>query len=78
MSTCKYYAVQTVKAHQQMPTFIKNAKIACLDFNLNKFSNISEINDQLLENIDICIDKIKKIRTDQENPFKLERDEQIK
>jgi len=28
-----------------------------------------------LENIDICIDKIKKIRTDQENPFKLERDE---
>ena len=33
----KGYAVQTVKAHQQMPTIIKNAKIACLDFNLNKF-----------------------------------------
>lgn len=33
----KGYAVQTVKAHQQMPTEIKNAKIACLDFNLNKF-----------------------------------------
>ena len=31
------YAVQTVKAHQLMPTIIKNAKIACLDFNLNKF-----------------------------------------
>jgi T-complex protein 1 subunit alpha len=33
----KGYAIQTVKAHQQMPTFIKGAKIACLDFNLNKF-----------------------------------------
>lgn len=33
----KGYAIQTVKAHQQMPTEIKNAKIACLDFNLNKF-----------------------------------------
>jgi T-complex protein 1 subunit alpha len=31
------YAVQTVKAHQLMPTSIKNAKVACLDFNLNKF-----------------------------------------
>lgn len=31
------YAIQTVKAHQQMPTQIKKAKIACLDFNLNKF-----------------------------------------
>lgn len=33
----KGYAIQTVKAHQQMPTEIKKAKIACLDFNLNKF-----------------------------------------
>lgn len=33
----KGYAIQTVKAHQQMPTEIKNAKIACIDFNLNKF-----------------------------------------
>jgi T-complex protein 1 subunit alpha len=33
----KGYAIQTVKAHQQMPTHIKKAKIACLDFNLNKF-----------------------------------------
>lgn len=33
----KGYAIQTVKAHQQMPTLIKNAKIACVDFNLNKF-----------------------------------------
>lgn len=33
----KGYAIQTVKAHQQMPTLIKGAKIACLDFNLNKF-----------------------------------------
>lgn len=33
----KGYAIQTVKAHQQMPTEIKGAKIACLDFNLNKF-----------------------------------------
>lgn len=33
----KGYALQTMKAHQQMPTEIKNAKIACLDFNLNKF-----------------------------------------
>ena len=33
----KGYAIQTVKAHQSMPTKIKNAKIACLDFNLNKF-----------------------------------------
>jgi len=31
------YAIQTVKAHQLMPTQIKKAKIACLDFNLNKF-----------------------------------------
>ena len=31
------YAIQTVKAHQLMPTNIKQAKIACLDFNLNKF-----------------------------------------
>lgn len=31
------YAVQTVKAHQLMPSCIKKAKIACLDFNLNKF-----------------------------------------
>ena len=31
------YAIQTVKAHQLMPTIIKKAKIACLDFNLNKF-----------------------------------------
>lgn len=33
----KGYALQTVKAHQQMPTFVNNAKIACIDFNLNKF-----------------------------------------
>ena len=33
----KGYAIQTVKAHQQMPTIVKKAKIACLDFNLNKF-----------------------------------------
>jgi len=33
----KGYALQTVKAHQQMPTIIKKARIACLDFNLNKF-----------------------------------------
>ena len=31
------YAIQTVKAHQLMPTSVKQAKIACLDFNLNKF-----------------------------------------
>ena len=31
------YAIQTVKAHQLMPTQIKKAKIACIDFNLNKF-----------------------------------------
>ena len=31
------YAVQTCKAHQLMPTCIKQAKIACLDFNLHKF-----------------------------------------
>lgn len=31
------YAIQTVKAHQLMPTNIKQAKIACLDFNLHKF-----------------------------------------
>ena len=31
------YAVQTVKAHQLMPTTIKKAKIACLDLNLHKF-----------------------------------------
>ena len=31
------YAVQTVKAHQLMPTNIKKAKIACLDLNLHKF-----------------------------------------
>lgn len=31
------YAIQTVKAHQLMPTNIKNAKIACLDLNLHKF-----------------------------------------
>jgi T-complex protein 1 subunit alpha len=33
----KGYAVQTVKAHQNMPTIVEKAKIACLDFNLNKF-----------------------------------------
>jgi len=33
----KGYAIQTVKAHQQMPSVIKKARIACLDFNLNKF-----------------------------------------
>eukprot|EP00919_Chromeraceae_sp_WS-2016_P025823 GHVR01061000.1.p1 GENE.GHVR01061000.1~~GHVR01061000.1.p1 ORF type:complete len:111 (+),score=2.55 GHVR01061000.1:534-866(+) len=33
----KGYALQTMKAHQQMPTEIKKAKIACIDFNLNKF-----------------------------------------
>lgn len=33
----KGYAIQTVKANQQMPSNIKKAKIACLDFNLNKF-----------------------------------------
>lgn len=31
------YAVQTVKAHQNMPNNVTKAKIACLDFNLNKF-----------------------------------------
>ena len=31
------YAVQTVKAHQLMPTNIKKAKVACLDLNLHKF-----------------------------------------
>ena len=30
-----------MKAHQQMPTEIKKAKIACLDFNLNKFRESS-------------------------------------
>lgn len=33
----KGYAIQTVKAHQNMPTTVEKAKIACLDFNLNKF-----------------------------------------
>jgi T-complex protein 1 subunit alpha len=33
----KGYAIQTVKAHQSMPTTVEKAKIACLDFNLNKF-----------------------------------------
>uniref|UniRef100_A0A1J3GF53 T-complex protein 1 subunit alpha n=3 Tax=Noccaea caerulescens TaxID=107243 RepID=A0A1J3GF53_NOCCA len=33
----KGYAIQTVKAHQSMPTIVEKAKIACLDFNLNKF-----------------------------------------
>lgn len=33
----KGYAIQTVKAHQSMPTSVEKAKIACLDFNLNKF-----------------------------------------
>jgi T-complex protein 1 subunit alpha len=31
------YALQTMRADQQMPTSVKNARIACLDFNLNKF-----------------------------------------
>lgn len=31
------YAIQTVKAHQLMPTIVKKAKIACLDLNLHKF-----------------------------------------
>jgi T-complex protein 1 subunit alpha len=33
----KGYAIQTVKAHQNMPTIVEKARIACLDFNLNKF-----------------------------------------
>ncbi len=33
----KGYVLKTIRACQQMPTSIENAKIACLDFNLNKF-----------------------------------------
>jgi T-complex protein 1 subunit alpha len=33
----KGYVLKTLRACQQMPTSIENAKIACLDFNLNKF-----------------------------------------
>lgn len=33
----KGYALQMSRVSQQMPLRVKNAKIACLDFNLNKF-----------------------------------------
>ena len=31
------YAIELGRSAQQMPTHIENAKIACIDFNLNKF-----------------------------------------
>ena len=31
------YVMRQTRASQQMPTKIENAKIACIDFNLNKF-----------------------------------------
>ena len=31
------YALEQGRSGQGMPMFIKNAKIACIDFNLNKF-----------------------------------------
>jgi T-complex protein 1 subunit alpha len=31
------YVLQTSRSSQQMPTHIENARIACLDINLNKF-----------------------------------------
>jgi T-complex protein 1 subunit alpha len=49
----KGYAIQTVKAHQNMPTIVENAKIACLDFNLNKF--------RLQLGIQVLVDDPKKI-----------------
>ena len=49
----KGYAIQTVKAHQNMPTVIQKAKIACLDFNLNKF--------RLQLGIQVLVDDPKKI-----------------
>lgn len=49
----KGYAIQTVKAHQNMPTIVEKAKIACLDFNLNKF--------RLQLGIQVLVDDPKKI-----------------
>lgn len=49
----KGYAIQTVKAHQNMPTSVQKAKIACLDFNLNKF--------RLQLGIQVLVDDPKKI-----------------
>lgn len=49
----KGYAIQTVKAHQNMPTVVEKAKIACLDFNLNKF--------RLQLGIQVLVDDPKKI-----------------
>jgi T-complex protein 1 subunit alpha len=31
------YAIEAGRSAQGMPTMIENAKIACIDFNLNKF-----------------------------------------
>ena len=47
-----------------MPTSVKNAKIACLDFNLNKFK---------LQLCFIIIDKILGISINIENPKELEK-----
>ena len=33
----KGYALQMMRSSQQMPTRLKNVKIACLDINLSKF-----------------------------------------
>ena len=31
------YAIELGRSAQQMPTYIENARIACIDFNLNKY-----------------------------------------
>ena len=58
----KGYAIQTVKAHQQMPTQVKKAKIACLDFNLNKFR--LQLGIQVLVDDPTNLEKIRKKECD--------------
>lgn len=31
------YAIEAGRSAQQMPTHVENAKIACIDFNLNRY-----------------------------------------
>ena len=51
------YAIEATRSAQGMPTSITNAKIACVDFNLNKFRLAMGI--QVLVNDPNDLDKIR-------------------
>jgi T-complex protein 1 subunit alpha len=58
----KGYVLQTMRVAQQMPSRVENAKIACLDMNLNKFRMPMGV--QILVNDPKNLDKIRQTELD--------------